>query len=168
MNKLLIACFCLSLSAAAWAADAPSRAVQQGMDKGFKTCAGALDILVKSANEDDTKYGHLGVWSVAAVDSHVFDTTTIQPFSDGTQIVAYSAVRSAEGKCDLTMTQILPVTKSSCTTLRESIFKDWKFLQDLGGVPLYERADSPSLTVLLSPLSANGCLIVKRYVAFGQ
>lgn len=148
-------------------AEDASRAVKQGMDKGFSTCAPSLDALVKRVNTNDTQYSHLGVWAKVDPDSHVFDTTTIQKYSDGTQIVAFSGVKNALGKCDLVMTQVLPVMESGCAALRETAFKEWKFLQEISGVPLYERPDSPAETAMLSPLGTTGCLILKRYVSFG-
>ncbi len=166
----LIACLAaaaLVVSPAPVHAQDASRAVKQGIEKGFTSCAASLDALVKRVNTNDAQYSHLGVWAKVDPDSHVFDTTTIQKFSDGTQIVAFSGIKNALGKCDLVMTQVLPVLESGCTALRESAFKEWKFLQEISGVPLYERPDSPAETAMLSPLGSTGCLILKRYVSFG-
>lgn len=156
----------LSIAAANAESQGTTRAVQQGMDKGFKTCAPAVDNLVKQVHGDDSKYAHLGTWNKSDADRRSFNTLTIQSYSDGTSFAAFSGVRSLSGSCDAAMMQVLPIQGSSCTALRETMFKGWKYLQDLGGVPLFEPEGDESTTVLLAPLGASGCLIIKHYIGY--
>jgi len=161
--------FALLLSVAATAgAEEISRAIQQGIDKGFKTCAPSLDAFVKHVHSDDSKYAHLGTWSKADADRRLFNTLTIQPYADGASFAVFSGVRGLSGNCDAAMTQVLPVLGSSCTSLRETTFKTWKYLQDLGGVPIYEPVGDESTSVLLAPLGTSGCLVIKNAVGYQQ
>lgn len=167
MHKKSIFLAILSLSACIHVnSQTLSSAVQQGVDKGFKTCAPTMDRAVKLVNEDESKYAHLGTWNLGAPDSRVFNTLTIQPYSDGTSFASVTGVQNHAGECDTVLTQVFPVLRSSCTSLRETTFKGWKYLQDLGGVPLFEPPDDQSTTVILAPLGTGGCLIIKSAVLF--
>jgi len=136
------------------------------MEKGFKSCAPLMDGFVKHAHSDDSKYAHLGTWSKADADRKMFSTLTVQRYSDGTGFAVFSGVRNISDKCDAVMTQVLPVPDSSCTSVRETTFKTWKYLQDLGGVPIYEPPGDESTSVLLAPFGSNGCLIIKHAAAY--
>jgi hypothetical protein len=156
----------LIIASATSSAQELSRAVQQGSEKGFKTCAPLLDRFVKHVHSDDSKYAHLGTWSKSDADRKMFSTLTVQPYSDGSIFAVFSGVRNVSERCDAVMTQVMPIPGTSCTALRETTFKSWKYLQDLGGVPIFEPPGDESTSVLLAPLGSGGCLIIKHAAGY--
>src|SRR4051812_17174729 len=107
LGDFMRAPFCVALVLAgflgttAQADDSLSRAVQQGAGKGFKTCAPTLDKAVRSIHDDDTKYGHIGTYSVEDSDQRIFNALTSQPYADGRQVTSFTGVKNAAGKCDV-------------------------------------------------------------------
>lgn len=166
LRSYLMAIFLVSAAGGAFAQDA-ARAVQQGIEKGFRTCAPLMDRMLKFVHSDDSKYAHLGTWNKGSPDRKTFNTVTVEPYTDGATFTSFSAVRNQADECDVVMTQVIPVLGRSCNALRETTFKGWKYLQDLGGVPLFEPSDDESTTVFLSPLGNTGCLIIKSAVVYG-
>lgn len=155
------------LSAAAAADDKPlSAAVQAGADKGFTACAGKLDELVKFAHKNDSAYGHVDIAAPDKADDRTYTTITSQGFSGSNMVGTFSGVKTADGRCDVTMTQVFPVVDSTCLELRDKTFRDWRYVRDVGGVPLYELPSDGVATLILVPLKTAGCLAVKTYIRY--
>jgi hypothetical protein len=167
---ILAAC-ALPLSAAAQphaapgaAPAAPSRAVQQGMEHGFRDCAPDLDQAVKLVHEDDDAYAHMGTWSTANGNGELFNSLTAAP---GSGVTSFTGVKTAAGKCNTTITQVVP-TDLSCEEAQKTGFKDWKAVGDLRGLPLLEDPTTPAVNVLMIATSKKTCLIIKHAVFFGR
>ena len=143
-----------------------SAAVRQGMEKGFRTCAAEMDRVVRDVAKDDG--AHLGTWNTQAPDDRMFNTLLVRTYSDGNMLVTVTAVKNALGKCDVTMTQAFSLPAKPCPTLRETILKGWKFFSDVGGLPVYEHPDNPSLNATLAPIGVTGCLVVRHVVNFSD
>ena len=167
MKRVVIAAVVCAIASASQAQPKLSRAVQQGFDHGFVTCAPALDQMVKFVNENDDDYAYLGVWSVKDPDKSAFDTVTSTKDVSGNVITTFSAVPNRAGSCDVTFTMIVNSIERTCAQLRDTTFKDWKFYDDMAGPAVYEISNDIGEDVILSPIPSGGCLIVRHYVGYG-
>ncbi len=158
----------LNLPAAVQAAEPPlSRAVRQGADKGFKTCAPAMDRIVRFLHEDDEAYTHLGVWSTTDTDKSSFTTLTLQEFEDGRRINHVSAVQNAAGKCDTSFLSVIPVLTQTCAKLLQTEFRDWNFYAKMGEANVYEEPGNAGSNAMLAPLG-EGCLLIRQTNFLGE
>lgn len=142
-----------------------SRATQQLYDNGFKSCSAELDKSVKWVHENDGTYGLHSLWNEKTPDNRMALVTTSEPYSDGAFVTTFFATKDASGRCSVAGTVSMFFDKT-CTTTRETTFKDWKFSGDIASTTIYSPPDSDtSLNVYLSP-TKNGCLIVKRFTLY--
>lgn len=126
--------------------------------KGFMACSGSQSTATKFLyNKDD--YAYLNVWNAKDPNAHLASTVTSKKFSDGAGVAVITTTPTVNGACDSNLVQIFSSTET-CSKLRETIFKEWKFFNDLGGTPVYDDPTSGNVSVVLAP-NDSGCLVVK-------
>jgi hypothetical protein len=168
MRGFVAAAIMLAAWTNATAAEPPlSRAVQAGVDHGFKACAGAMDEYVKYLHENDDTYDHLGTWSKAHPDKYMFSTIISDPTSESDVVSSVSAVRNADGQCDVTFVQVVPFVDKPCAQLRETVFKDWKYYDVISKSTVLEESDFVGSYVILTPLKTGGCQVLKHFLGLG-
>jgi hypothetical protein len=142
-----------------------SPAVQQGWDQGFRTCSKTLDELVRYVAPEQT--GHYGVWNKHDADNRMFSTILIKNYTDGKLIAAANGTKNKAGSCDANGVQIWTVPGKSCGQLRETTFKEWKYYDELAGIPMYDEGDGNAGTALIMvPIEPYGCLVVKQVLMY--
>lgn len=150
----------------AWAAEGTKQsAVNKVSDKlGFQRCSSALNSVVNFVH-DDNDYTYLNTWGVASPNDSLFNSLTVRRYGDSYSVSSISVTPSTAGKCDSSLTQVLVFGDTSCPTLREKTFKNWKFYSEMAGIGVYEDPTSNSSVVMLIP-NGVGCLVVKNLVAY--
>jgi hypothetical protein len=166
MRKLMLIAAALSACLPAYAAEPVSRPAELLFKNGFKDCAPAIDRVVKTTHEDGDAYAFISSWRQEAPNSSLGSTLTTEKYVDGRMVMSAGAVRNASGKCDVVVSVTLALIDSTCPQLRESAFKSWKRMDELGDAEAYVDPASASHVVLFNPLGLNGCLMVKQLAAY--
>jgi hypothetical protein len=167
MKSFVWAMAACALAAPANAAPPSVRALQAGYQAGFRDCAAAAEPFVKFVHEDDAAYGFMGVWSKSRPNAEMLGVVTSEAYGDGQGLSTISAVKTASGACNVTVTQAVLIPSRSCADLKGSTFKDWKLLNELNGAPIYQDPTTSDISVVLTPVGKTGCLIFKHLMAFG-
>ncbi len=170
MNRIdILKALVLGLVAAGQAVQAqevkPTRVETQLAEKGFKKCGPSIGKAVRWVHGDDSKYRFITTWGTKNPDNSIALVTTTYAYTDSTMLTTFTASPDASGGCTVTSSQILPFA-TSCTALRETTFKDWKFIFDMGATAAYERDQEKSLTSYLTPTPGGGCMVLKQVVFF--
>jgi hypothetical protein len=152
------------LTAISWPAFAQDmRAVEMLKSKGFQRCAGSTGDVTEFIYDKD-KFGFVNMWNVAQTDRRSAMTVTSKQYSDGRAITVVSTAPNVAGSCDSSFTQVL-VADESCTKVRETTFKDWKYWDEVDGLPFYEDPTSKNVVVTLNPFK-GACLVIKTGILF--
>ena len=142
-----------------------SRMVETLQSKGVKTCAADLDKVVKWIHSDESKFANVTTWYPANPDKRSAFAATSERYSDGSMVTTFTASPDASGTCAISATQVFTSSKN-CPSLREDVFKEWKFLLDMGASTAYERADFKESTVFVTPMPNGGCMVVKQTIFY--
>jgi hypothetical protein len=168
MKLLITGALAVMLTGAGPAAAPPlSRAAQDGVDHGFKTCAPAVDMLVKFIHPDDEAYAVVSTWSRTHPDEGTFNVVTVQHDDEGDLISSVSGLRNVRGSCDVNFTQSAALVDTSCAELRKLAFKDWKAGDRLIQTDVFEDKTAPGMSAFLTPLKNGGCLVTRQYLLTG-
>lgn len=143
----------------------PSRLVAGLQAKGFKKCADDLDKVVKWVHKDESKYANVTTWSVAAPDRRSAFAASSDRYADGSIVTTFTASPDASGTCTISAAQVF-TSSQNCPSLREDVFKEWKFLLDMGATTAYEREDAKESTVFVTPMPNGGCIVVKQSIFY--
>lgn len=141
-----------------------SRAAQHLYDRGFKSCSADLDKSVKWVHDDDNNYGLHGVWNEKTPDLRMGVVTTSEPYSDASGVTTFFATKDASGKCTVAGTTSMYFDKT-CTSIRETAFKTWKFVGDISTTSIYTLGEDASLDAYLTP-AKGGCLLIRRFTLY--
>lgn len=152
--------FLLCLAAGGVAAETVP--VEQARQNGFTTCAGQLD---KVANHviGDSEHGALSTWSKTDTDKKMFNAMAVSKYSDGHSVGVISTAQSRAGGCDSSYTTVFHWEKS-CSAMRETTFKEWKYYSEVGGLTVLEN-ESGSVNKILMP-AGDGCVTVTTEVVY--
>jgi hypothetical protein len=134
------------------------RAVEELKVKGFNSCADTVGLVLKFLNKRDD-FAFRNTWHEKSANAHTASVFTIKSYGDGNSYASVNTSPRPDGGCDAGFTQVF-FFYESCTTMRDSSFKDWKFYMDFGNVPVYEDPTSKNVVIALAPL-VNGCLVLK-------
>ena len=135
------------------------------VSKGFKKCAQDLDRVVKWVHKDD-RNAYVTVWSRTQPDQRTAFATTSHGYADGSSMVTtFTASPDAADKCSISSAQVF-TSADSCASLRETTFKEWKYLLDMGTTTAYERPLEQEVTVFLTPTRSGGCIAVKQAIFY--
>lgn len=135
---------------------------EQASKQGFNTCQKTVEKIAKHIVED-AAHGAISTWNKSSPDSRLFNSQVVIKHSDGYSVSFMSVAPVKGGKCDGSYAKIANSEKS-CSILRETIFKQWKFFNEVGGLVSLEN-DSGSVSVLLLP-NQIGCTIVRSEILY--
>jgi hypothetical protein len=161
-------CFLAACATAspAYAAPPKVRALADIHKAGFKDCIEPMARFVTFVHDDDDAYAYLGVWSQEKPNTEMATVLTSEGYTDGHSLATITAVKTANGACNVTLTQAFVTPEQTCPRVRDESFKEWKFYSELNGATLYEDPTTPNGNVAMTPVGKTGCLIVKNLVAF--
>lgn len=157
---IFVSAACVS---SAFGEDAEYASVAQLKAKGFVKCSGSQSTVTKFVYAKEN-FEYLNLWNANHPDTHMATTVTSRKFSDGSGVAVITTTPTASGECDSNLVQIF-YSAESCSQLRETTFKEWKFFNDLGGTPVYDDPTAENVSVVLAP-NNNGCLVVKYAALF--
>lgn len=133
----------------------------QATKNGFRTCQKAVENLAKFVTKNN-KHASLATWNKVA-DAHLFNSQLAINYSDGNMVSVLNVAPTKSGKCDSSYTTVGSFEKS-CAAIRETVFSDWKYSGDLGGLVMLENKGGGVNAILLS--SASGCTTIKIEVIY--
>lgn len=158
---IVVMCTFGGLSALAFAQD--TRPIEMLKSKGFQRCAGSIGPVTEFIYGKDS-FGFVNIWNPAQADSRAAVTVTSRQYTDSRGISVITASPNVAGSCDSSFTQIL-LAEESCTKMRETTFKEWKFWEEVAGLPFYEDPTSQNVVVALNPFK-GACLVIKTGLLF--
>lgn len=161
--KIIFVLISIASASSAFSGDADYASIAQLKEKGFTKCAGSQAATTKFLYPEED-YAYLNVWNAGHPDTHMATTVTSKKFTDGSGVALITTTPTASGECDSSLVQVF-YSAESCTKLRETIFKKWKFFNDLGGTPVYDDPTTDNISVVLAP-NGDGCLVVKYAALF--
>lgn len=106
----------------------------------------------------------LSTWHAAKPKEHGVAVLIGKHYKDGSPILTITAVPVADGGCDASFTYVLPVSKS-CSSLRDTTFKEWKYAGELQGTALYDDPTTVNVNVALQSFS-DMCVVTKTGILF--
>lgn len=145
-----------------FAAESTLDVVKDFKKAGVVSCENASTDMLKFL-DDEMESSYLNQWNSNGLDKNSRLTTLARTFNDGTRIATLTVTKVAGG-CDVTFTQIVSSVET-CTELRDTSIKDWKYYKQLAGATLYEESDDSRVTIALAS-QPNGCLVVKTGLLF--
>jgi hypothetical protein len=143
-----------------------TRATEFARQHGFNACAPRLNEMTRMVHPADESYEFLGIWDAQRPNDRMFNALTVSKVDQPPMVTSLTAINSSAGKCDGVITQVLAVPTQSCQQLASNSFAAWKPAARLAGTNVYVREGQPGSMVLLNPLGATGCLVVRQYIAF--
>jgi hypothetical protein len=130
--------------------------VKQAREKGVLTCLKKIDqiasFLVKGNDHQSN-----ATWSTNQPDQRLFNSQIIIKYSDGAGLAVMNVAPTRTGKCDGTYSRIGTFDKS-CISLRETTYKEWKFMDETSGAISLRNANGTVDGVLLQ--AGSGCAVV--------
>lgn len=131
-------------------------------DQGYKYCASAINNAADFLTEKDA--GIQSLWNQDDANNHMGLFIASKRYRDANSILVLSGQRTTLGGCDVSFTLTIGTDKS-CTSVRETSFKVWKFHGEIQGLPIYNDPTTNNVQVLLQPLG-SGCIINKIGILF--
>lgn len=135
---------------------------EQAQKNGVRTCLTTLDGVAKFLFKE-TKHSSLATWNKVAADSRLFNSQVAVKYTDGHSVAVVNVAPTKAGKCDGSYTTIF-VDDRSCPVVRETIFKDWKFADELAGLVVLKNKDGGVSKILLP--SGSGCVAITTEVIY--
>lgn len=158
--KFLTASLVFNISMSSFAADTVPG--EQAAKSGFSTCQKTVEGIAKFIVKSNA-HASLASWNTKNVDDRLFNSLLTTNFDDGISFSTLNVTPTKSGKCDSSYTTVSNFD-ISCSLLRETIFSEWKFAQELGGLVMLTN-DSGDLKAIFLP-SANGCTTIKTEVIY--
>ena len=155
------AVLCLLSPAAAQEKDYRSLAALKA--EGVTKCAGAMSAVTRFLHAEDD-FAYLNTWRTSNANDHIATTMTAKSYTDGQSLGFVAASPTVNGTCDTTFIQVF-VFDDSCAKVRDTVFKEWRYYDDLGKNPLFKDPTADNVSLTLSAL-AGGCLGMKRGIVF--
>lgn len=159
--RVLIVLFLTAINCYAENANQPS--VNFLKEKGFVSCLTDHEAMEAFIDKDGGA-AYLHLWNQVTPNNHMATSIISKQFKDGESIATITTSPTIEGGCDSTYTQAFTFTET-CPKLRETVFKEWKFYENLGNTPTYEDPTSSNVTVILIQ-AGNSCLAIKNGTFF--
>ena len=156
------ACLVLLCSLGATAASAQTVPGRQALENGVRACQKTVDELAKFVLKDN-KHASLAAWNKSTPDARLFNAQIGVSYSDGKSVTILNVAPTRTGKCDSAYTTIF-TAETPCAVARETMFKDWKYGGELGGMVVLENKDA-SLSKILLP-TPSGCVFVTTEVTY--
>ena len=132
----------------------------QAREFGSTACLQEVRAIDKFLNE---KAGANGAWSTAPKDNparRMYGALNVRAFDDGTWGYDAITVNPAQQGCDGSLVRIITFPNTSCSSVRETVYSDYKYMGDLAGKAIYENG---SVKAVLEELT--GSCIAIRYEA---
>ncbi len=164
MNQLLFVLIGIGLSLVlvankSFAGPIADQAKEFGASRCIKEIESLDNYLNKKANKN-------GAWSSAAKkepNKRIYTSLNVRKYNDGTWGYAnITIVPSLDNKCDATLTQLITFPNKSCNTIRETIYKKYKYYGEVAGKALYKKGTTK---LVLEDLTGS-CVIMKVEVLF--
>lgn len=134
----------------------------QAQNAGVRACQRVIEGITKFVVKDN-KHESLSVWNSKTPDSRLFNSQIVVDYTDVQSLAIINVAPTRTNKCDSTYTTVF-ATEKSCVVMRETLFKDWKFYGEIGGLVTLE-SKSGVLTKILMP-AGSGCVAVTTEVAY--
>lgn len=135
---------------------------EQATKNGFTSCQKTVEKIAKFVI-DDTKHGAVSSWNNKTPDTRMFNSQIVLKYSDGYSVAVINIAPTKSGKCDGSYTTTFTSAKS-CSVLRETTFKGWKFFGEIGGLVSLEN-EAGSVSKILLP-TETGCVAISTEVVY--
>ncbi len=164
MNKLLFGLLGVGLSSGLLATNSYSGPISnQAKEFGAIQCLKEIQSLDTFLNK---KSNNNGAWSSASKkdpSKRLYTSLNVKKYSDGTWGYAnITVVPGLDNKCDAILTQLITYPKKSCNTVRETVYKKYKYYGVLAGKALYKRG---STKLVLEELTGS-CIAMRVEVLY--
>ena len=136
---------------------------QQAQDHGFNTCLKSVDTIAKFLTGEN-KNGAVSTWNSKNTDGRLFNSQIVIQYSDGHSMAVINVAPTKSGKCDGSYTRVFTTAKS-CQVARETIYKDWKFYGEIGGLVSLENTKG-NVSAILQPHESGGCVAMLTEVVY--
>jgi hypothetical protein len=160
MTSKILASIFLSITFGSALADTVP--AEQAAKSGFTSCQKTVEKLAKHII-GDSENGALSTWHNKTSNSRIFNSQIILKYSDGNSVAILNVAPTKSGKCDGSYTRTFTHEKS-CAVLRETLYKDWKFYGEIGGLVTLENSGGSVSTILL-PFQ-TGCVTTQTEVVY--
>ena len=168
MTKILLTAAVLaSMTTSALANDEakPFKGIMTGQAEklGFDSCLPAIAAIDKFLNQNVVDYGTWTTTSNAAPDKHLLSAMNLQVLQDGSIMITTIAVgKSGEGDCDGSLTSVYTHVNSTCGAVREKIYSNYEYMDDVAGQPLYGTGSTKLSLIQVG----NNCQAVRQETLF--
>jgi hypothetical protein len=135
---------------------------EQAKKNGFNTCQKTVEKIAKFLI-GDTNNGAVSTWNQKNPDGRMFNSQVVLKYSDGHSMAVLNVAPVKNGKCDGSYTRVF-VSETSCSVLRETTYKDWKFFGEIGGLVSLENKNASVSAVLLP--NPPGCAAIQTEVVY--
>ena len=131
--------------------------------QGFSYCTPAIN---KVANWlVDQGAGTLSQWKEGGnADNHVGILMANKRYKEGNAFLHLAASKNNSGGCDITFSTTF-ILEQSCSSIRETTFKTWKYYGEMQGLPIYEDPTTPNVQVNFQQ-TGSSCVVMKTGVFF--
>jgi hypothetical protein len=148
---------------AAQAQAADTVPTEQAKKNGFVTCGAQLDKVAQHLLSEN-EHGALSTWNKITPDKRMFNSQIVANYSDGHSAAVISTAQSPAGGCDSSYTTVFH-WEQSCSSMRETTFKDWKYFGEVGSLSVLEN-ESGAINKILMPAGKNGCVTISTEVLY--
>ncbi|AGI23143.1 hypothetical protein ACYCAX_19215 [Pseudomonas sp. MT3] len=142
---------------------AATEVTKAAQNSGIKSCLeqlrGVSDFVIGKSD-----HGTNSVWNTAQPNKRLFETFSVKKYSDAYSQIIMTASPNSAGKCDLSSNETM-VMRGSCMKIRETTFKDWKYIGSILNTAVIENTNKVS--VFLTPqLDDSVCLVNRQEVSY--
>lgn len=159
MTKVVVFLIALGVAEASYG---QTTAGDQAQKNGVLACQQTVESIANFVVKDNP-HASIATWSKTNPDSRMFGAQISVRYSDGNSVAVLSAAPTRAGTCDGYYTTIFTDEKS-CSVMRETTFKDWKFYGETAGLIVLEN-ESGGLSKILLP-SGTGCVAITSEMVY--
>ena len=159
MTKIVVLMIALGVAGASYGQTTPG---DQAQKNGVRACQQTVENIAKFVVKENP-HGSIATWNKTNPDSRMFGAQISVKYTDGNSVAVLSAAPTRAGTCDGYYTTIFTDEKS-CSVMRETTFRDWKFYGESAGLIVLEN-ESGSLSKILLP-SGTGCVAITSEMVY--
>ncbi len=131
--------------------------------QGFSYCAPAINKVANWLIDQDA--GTLSQWKEGGnADNHVGILMANKRYKDVNVFLHLGASKNNSGGCDLTFSTTY-IFEQSCSSIRETTFKGWKYYGEMQGLAIYEDPTTTNVQVTFQS-TGSGCVVMKTGAFF--
>lgn len=138
---------------------------QHAKENGVKTCLSAVHKIDKFLYEKAGSSGVSSTWNSGNANTRGFTALGLQKYSDGTWGYDVAHVSPTKGNtCDGALSRIVTFPNKSCSSVRESTYKEFEYKGELAGKAIFGKG---SQDLVLEELTGS-CIAIRAEALFGM